>query len=232
MIQQAVPTDEYTLSRLGCVTASEIKRLLTPPKDAEAKNRGELGKEAKEYVREKIAEIITGTFRSFSNAATDHGEMYEAEAVAELAKLYPGIHHYGGNDRQFFKYTDFSGGSPDAIHGLTLVFEIKCPENPANHVEYMLMEKPEDLLRVKPEYYWQIQMNMLVMAKHHGIEFMEMRGAFVSYYPYTIDEATKLKLLHILPDASFPERLDAALEAAEKYAAAITARLKRNKITE
>jgi hypothetical protein len=205
------PQTRWQTDRLGVFTASQIYRLLTPPKSKEAKERGDLSETAKAYVQEVAAELVTGTVREVTAYALEWGRQYEPEAAAALRALYPGLAYYGSDNPMFFRYGEFSGGSPDALRGLTQVFEIKCPENPAKHIEYALTPAGE------LEHVEQIQMNMLAVSRHHGIAFEDMEGIFVSYCPLVSEESNRLKTKTILPDPAFRDLLDLKLTKAKEY---------------
>ena len=204
-------------ARLGRFTASGIHRLLTPPKSKEAKESGQLSETAKGYLFEKASEILTGTTRQIQTFSTDWGNTYEPEAVALLAPQFIALEYYGNENKRFFSYSKFAGGSPDAISGKNVVFEIKCPENPANHVEYFLLT--EKTFSDYRDFYAQLQMNMLSVAVCYKQPFLSMRGFFVSYYPMILDTIPahcKLKVLEIRPNKDFKEKLDIVLPKAEK----------------
>lgn len=225
MIGNIYPDNEWELSRMGCFTGSEISDLLTEPRTKAAKEAREMSETAKSYILKKAAELVTGTVRDFSNAAVEWGNSYEKEAAEELQKLYPELEYYGSENQKFFPLTRFSGGSPDMVGG-TLVGEIKCPENPANHLEYCLLNSQEDLLKCNKDYYHQIQMNMMCVAKSLGVEYSEMKGVFASYCPIVTDGFIKLKTLQIKPDLELSEKIIKAIEKAESVLADIIEKLK------
>lgn len=225
MIGNKYTDNEWELQRLGCFTSSEIDNLLTEPRTKAAKEAGELSETAKSYIFKKAAELITGTVRDFSNAAVEWGETYEPEAAEKLKELYPDMVYYGGINPKFFPYTKFSGGSPDGV-ARNIVIEIKCPENPANHVEYCLLDSAEDLKKIHRNYYHQIQFNMLCVAKESSLDFMDMKAVFASYCPIVTDGFKKLKTLEIYPDEAFANRIDEVLERSENMLADIIEKLR------
>lgn len=220
MIGNIYPDNKWLTDRLGCFTSSEIDNLLTEPRTKAAKDAGELSETAKSYINSKAAELITGTIRDFSNAATEWGELYEAEAADILKTLYPALIYHGKQNPKFFPYSKFSGGSPDAVAENT-VFEIKCPENPANHVAYCLLQSADDLKKIERAYYAQIQMNMLSVAKYTGVDFMFMKAVFCSYCPIVSDGFMKIKTLHVYPEQEFADKIDKIIANAEKLLAEI-----------
>lgn len=225
MIGQIYPENKWALDRLGNFTGSEISSLLTEPRTKAAREAGEMSETAKSYIRKKASELITGTVRDFSNAAVEWGNSYEKEAAEELQKIYPELEYFGNENQKFFPLTKFSGGSPDLVGG-KLVAECKCPENPANHVEYCLLETQEDLLSCNKDYYYQIQMNMMCVAKDLGVDFSEMSGLFASYCPIVTDGFIKLKTIDIKPDLELSEKILKAIEKAENVLADIIEKLR------
>jgi len=222
MIGQVIAETPWEIQRLGKFTASCIDALLTEPKSAEAKKKGDLSEIAKTYIRGRAAEIITGTIREVTNSYMEWGRQYEPDAAALLKELYPSMQFASMDSPTFFKYSDFAGGSPDGWDKENkLVAEIKCPEDPANHVEYCLIVNAAELKKVQRDYYHQIQMNMLCVAKKFGVEFHEMKGIFASYCPLVADGYLKLKIIEIFPDMEFYEKIHPALSKAEDYLADI-----------
>lgn len=228
-----IPETAWELSRLGRFTASEIHRLTTPGsrllteeelKARPKKGPGSATKYAEDwsvlsdgamtYVREKAAEITTGLVKQLDTYATSWGKEQESHAFAALEKLYPGIIHYGMNNPQFFKYTDFSGGSLDGEQSLTRVFEVKCPYNMDNHEAYLDLKSAVELKENHKDHYCQIQMNMAIAAIKNKRNRKEMEGVFVSFDP-RYPEPLQLKILVVPPDFEMLRIIDAGIEAAE-----------------
>ena len=137
-------TKEQREIRVGKFTGSEIYKIMG------AKGFGKTGET---YITEKAAEFLTGEpiRPEFTAASTQWGIDHELEAqlyfeAASGLKIAPCDVLDNG----------FIAGTPDGI----LVdgncgFEIKCPYNSGNHLKNLLMATPEDLLDLRPEYYWQ-----------------------------------------------------------------------------
>jgi hypothetical protein len=115
--------------RMGKVTASEMRNLLTP------KFEHKKGEAPRTYCYEKLAEswrdaplISTGSW------ATEQGQMREEEAIPFLA-IEKGWHIKNGG---FIESDDgLSGCSPDGLVGDDLGIEVKCPE-PTNMVRWLM----------------------------------------------------------------------------------------------
>lgn len=137
-------TNEQKQIRIGKFTGSEIHKIMG------AKG---LGKTGETYVFEKAAEHLTGVQikPDFQANSTQWGIEHETEAMfyfeAATGQKITGV---GTLENEFIC------GTPDgAIKELNCGFEIKCPFNSGNHLKNLSMQKAEDLLELRPEYYWQ-----------------------------------------------------------------------------
>lgn len=151
-------------SRAGVATSSNFDKLITPT--------GKPSAQADSYANLLVAELILGRSlqREFSTWALEWGETYEAEAVA-LYQFETGLDVRDGG---FFTNDAMTyGASPDArcFEGDVMVglAEIKCPENPANHIEFLIMDA------MNPKYTPQVQGQLLVS----GAEWVD----WFSFYP-------------------------------------------------
>lgn len=159
-------TDEWFLSRKGMLTASEIVNVLTKGR---AKDEV-FGKTALSYLNEKVAErfmeddmflYYTNEIKR-SNAAMKWGNEYESSA-REQYELAKGVKVMDCPFIPMEGYEDFVGGSPDGrLSTLDRIIEIKSPFNPAIHIEHCKWIKPEDLKVGNPQYYAQVQHNMII----------------------------------------------------------------------
>lgn len=209
------PEGEWMTKRAGSFTSSQIGKLFTAPKTKLAKENGELSETAKTYIMDKAAELLTGTIRNtFKTPEMQWGIDNEPHAAELLKEQYKGLTYYGTENPKFFQYSDFSGGSPDAVsYEDRLIFEIKCP-NPRTHIEYM---REKDLKSMNIDYYYQLQMNIACVAHELDINPMYFKGVFVSYCPIMIEHRLRLFKLEVEPDALFQEVLPYTIESAEAY---------------
>jgi len=215
MKRQEIAAESWQQSRLGKFTSSEIHRIFTDPKNKADKEAGLLSDGAETYIMERVAQILTGQARQIENNwSIEWGNLYEPDAVEILRLLYPDLEYFGKENPMFFEYGRFSGGSPDAVDK-KIVFEIKCPENPANHVENLLLETVSDFRSLHKDYWCQLQMNIISIAKERNIELSEMSGRFVSYDP-RIEGDNRMKILEIPYDPEFKKELDLRLAKVEK----------------
>lgn len=210
MIGQTIAESGWELARLGKITSSNVSVLFT--KD----NKITAGVET--YLNGRIAEILTGQLRSTENIfALEYGKQNEPFAAAKLKEKFPNMTYYGTDNPEFFPLTKLSGGSPDGTEdSQRLVFEVKCPENPANHVSNLLIKTGDELKKDSKDYWYQIQMNMVCVAKKLGVEYKEMKGVFASYSP-SFDEKLQLHTIFVFPVDGFEAELLSAIERGEKY---------------
>lgn len=179
LIQHAQQNLAWDKIRLGKFTASRVGDLMKTPRDKEAKQLGLLSKTAESYILSRVMECATGQPNDeVSSKQMDWGNEWEETALLQLAKaiecptdkinLRPG----------FRMFNDYSGASPDAFmefEGSTIGVEIKCPYNSINHYYHSTIRNAEDLKAVNPQYYWQVQFNMLT--------FKSLRWIFASFDP-------------------------------------------------
>lgn len=176
-------SDLWVSERKGLFTASENFRLMTDPKSkAEPFSDG-----AYTYIMEKVAEEITGE-EKFTPESWDMKWGKEHEPIART-KFIKALYEKGIFARieepGFFPHMmngeKVAGASPDGrifleeqtepAYGL----EIKCPSNPANHVEYCLITDATYMKKYFKNHYWQIQTGMLAT----GLD----KWFFVSFQP-------------------------------------------------
>jgi hypothetical protein len=212
-------------ARLGKFTASEIHKLLKggtrPMTEAElAAEKASGGKRktvdtffgdgALTYIHSRVAEFFTQMAVSdFNSEAMAHGNLFEKAAAVEYEKRTGfTVEYLGGENPIFLEYGDFAGGSPDALVNDDGMAEFKCPFVSTHHIEYLLLNSPEELKKEKPDYYAQIQMNLLVSQRNWC--------DFVSYDSRMLDEDLQMKILRIPRDEAMIEDIKARIEAASQ----------------
>lgn len=197
-------TAQWYGARLFHFTSSELHKLLTKPKTGEG-----VSKTAETYIFDKIAEELTnGTCLDYAQIDTKEtrwGNEWE-EAAREAYEKAKGV---SVELCGFIEYSPSFGGSPDGLVGEDGGIEIKCPYNTANHARNLLMRTPADFKKLHPEYYAQIQGNLLVT----GRKWFD----FVSYDPRVQNTAFALKVLRIERDEKMIEDIAAAVDRATKY---------------
>lgn len=205
-------TSKWYGDRLFHFTSSELHKLLKRSRDGK-----ELGKVAEGYIFDKLAEELTnGTILDYTQLDTKEvrwGHRWEPVA-RELYETRMGVNvELCG----FIEWSRMFGGSPDGLVGEDGGIEIKCPYNTAVHAQYLLLSTPEELNALKPEYYAQIQGNLLVT----GRKWFD----FVSYDPRVQNPKFAIKILRIPRNEEFIESIRKALDAAEGAKERIMARM-------
>jgi hypothetical protein len=187
--------------RIGRFTASEIHKLL---KSGRAKD-SVFGDTAMTYIREVVAEILSGVAEKVTSEAMEWGKFHEPAAI-EAYRRNTGkkIEYYGTESPLFIEYGEFAGGSPDGVTD-THLLEVKCPFRSVNHVDNLLLT-PETFPTRRTEYYAQIQFNMFLTKKD--------KAHFISYDPRMASEEQQLFILEIPYNAEFVEEITSRLELA------------------
>lgn len=197
--------------RLYHFTASELHKLLAPGRG------GGLSRVAEGYIFDKLAEELTaGTCLDYGepeSRAIRWGHRYEADARALYEERTGRQVELCG----FIEWSPVFGGSPDGLVGDDGGIEIKCPYSSAVHARYLLLSTPDDLERLRPEYYAQMQGNILAT----GRQWMD----FISYDPRVQNHALVLKILRIPRDEPFIARICEALQHAESIKKQLIERL-------
>ena len=173
--------------REGKFTASEIHKLMGTPR-----NKSEyLSDTAKTFVYDKASELLTGIRKPIWGEALTWGTENEKEAFEYFQQNQDEFYtYYGGETYTFIPYGEYSGYSPDAL-GSNCLVEIKNPFNSGIHLKNRSIVDAEFLLKLHPEYYWQMQLGMIASAVDYGY--------FVSY-DKRMPESHKLFISHIERD--------------------------------
>lgn len=145
-------TDEWQELRLGRATSSKFQAVMT-----KGKRKGEeFGKTFFTYIHDLLAEKHTGQTRDFSSKATEWGNLYEPVARAEYSdRTFINVEQIG-----FCSLGEYIGASTDGLVSTNGILEIKCPENPANHIDYCLNGLPK-------QYIAQIQGGLYVTGREY-----------------------------------------------------------------
>lgn len=198
---------EWHEARLGRLTSSTIYKLMTKPKKA-----GELLSEgAKTYCIEKMVERVTGWKEEFSNAATEWGNTYEEQARRTLESFCKTVSMECGFI--IHPYLKHFGGSPDGVIRIgdkDHCIEIKCPYAPKEHIYNVKACKDVETFKsMCPEYYWQLQANMLLTGCDMGL--------FMTYCPMPQLSVIRERILFIEPNEADQQLLNDKLIAAIDY---------------
>ncbi|HEY3405407.1 MAG TPA: YqaJ viral recombinase family protein [Ohtaekwangia sp.] len=177
-------TEEWDRMRIGRFTSSEMWKLLTNPRSKADQEAGKLSETALTYIQVKVAETITQKQKENSYAyPLVYGKETEPLAIEYFCEKTGFIHESIG----FVPFGEHAGGSPDGIINDIDILEVKCPFAIDTQVDYLMLTDQWDLKRIFPEYYWQVQSNLLFTGKE--------KGHFVAYDPRYPDDK---KLVHLI----------------------------------
>ena len=158
---------EWLTLRLSKFSSSELHKLMSEGRDSDQI----FSKTGMTYIYQKAGEALSGELSEMvSSRAIDWGHANESFAVAE----FQGRHHQTVETGTFYTIGDLFCGTPDG-ETPTHILEVKCPYQGGNHIENFLIRDNESFKKIRPEYYWQLQANMWISGKSHGI--------FLSYDP-------------------------------------------------
>lgn len=200
-------SDIWVSERKGLFTASDNFKLMTDPRD----KKEPFSDGACTYIYEKVAEEITGE-EKFTPDTWDMKWGKENEPIARV-KFSDKLTEQGFvntiEESGFFPYEmngqKVAGASPDGrvffdhsptpSHGL----EIKCPSNPANHIEYCLIKDAEYMKKYFKNHYWQIMTGMLAtglnkwffVSYHHKVKGLELFSIIIDRNDEDIEELKK-----------------------------------------
>lgn len=214
-------TPEWYLARKGKITASEIEQVMHKGKK-DIFSTGCIS-----YLKGAVAESFM-TDNAFLEEkeneptpyACKHGIFWEDKA----REVYCNRTGVIVSDAPFLPMKGlemWAGGSPDGMawdvekRG---IIEIKCPKNSAVHLEHMLYQSQEDLKADNPQYYCQIQANMMFVSDRlsEPIDFCD----FISYDP-RMAHPLDMKVLRVENDeeyqAELRERIKLAVEWMQNY---------------
>ena len=146
--------------------------------------------------------------RNITNRAMQYGTDMEDDARKRYAREM-GCEVFEVEFLPLPGYENICGVSADGIvREQKGGIEIKCPFYIENHMDYLLLETPDDLLSLKPDYYWQCRLNMLAW----DLDWYD----FVSYCPY-ISKSRQIKILRIPRDRAIDGEILKRLDLAKAY---------------
>jgi hypothetical protein len=142
-------SEDWQNVRIGRFTASTVHNIIYSKKPT---------KTFETHVFEKVTETIykQPTF-VYENQAMQWGSDHEVVALIEYQKKNSVFCQSVG----FVPLGDDAGCSPDKLVGEKGGIEVKCPHTQINHIKHCTIRSANDLLNIKKDYYWQIQMCLL-----------------------------------------------------------------------
>lgn len=187
--------EEWLRKRLGKITCSHFPDLMSSGRSKEEV----FSQTGKAYLRRIVAERL-GSWYSISARAMDWGVENEPKAILEYAARK--IVFVDNKPFQYFAYTEQIGGTPDGLVGMDGCVEVKCPFDPAVHVNTLLTRE------VPKEYEWQVIGHLLVT----GREWCD----FISYDP-RMNGKEKLCVVRVERNEARIAELNKRLELAVEY---------------
>jgi hypothetical protein len=133
--------------RVGCFSASNISRLMA----------GGGGATRKSYILEVATEVVVGQRPQLDTAAMKHGIANQMNAFEFVLKpLYKGVQWVD----KYIPINENCGASPDCVWLGNYPIDIKCPFEIDTYLE--------QIEKVKPSYFAQIQMQILSVNGEEG----------------------------------------------------------------
>lgn len=172
-------TEEWYKCRLGKLTGSVAHTIAIK------------GKGLDTLCLEKATEILTQIIpEGYTNEAMQHGHEYEAEA-RDIYELETGnkVIQVG-----FCEDSEYIGVSPDGLIGDDGLIEIKCPTD-KTYTQYLID------MKIKPEYYAQMQMQMLITNR-----------SWCDYVVYNTHFKRSIIIQRVYADKEYMEKLGEGLE--------------------
>lgn len=174
-------TPEWKAARAGKITASRACDVI-----AFAKKGGTPLKARTDYIGDIVAEILTGEPKRGPRASSlDWGHDVEGLALAAycvetgaIVERAPFLIH-----PEF----DYLGATPDALVGSDGQVQVKCPENPCNHIATLRFGMPD-------EHMPQVQFELMVTGRTWS--------DFVSYDP-RMPEHRRLYRQRVMRDEAY-----------------------------
>jgi len=197
--------EEWMRERMDKFTSSNAYKLMT------YEGKIDLLKGAISYIEEIVTAVKTGgqSIEAIRSADIEHGIEKEPEAVRRFEKE-KGVKCYAtGEEQEFVSFCEYFGGTPDGLFGTDDLIEVKCPKS-KNHLSNMLeLTDVESFKKKHPQYYWQIQGNLLSTGRKCGW--------FVSFDDRFLEENEQIFILEIPRDEEDLSKLKRRLKKANEY---------------
>lgn len=137
---------QWRRERLGYVTASRFRDILTEPRAKKAREAGEWSEKARSYMIELVTERITGEPCDLvTSRSTQWGIDWEQYAYAQAREYLERRHKCllpETKQLEFVRHRTekWIGCSPDGtvFADVNSLLELKCPANPTNHMRTIL----------------------------------------------------------------------------------------------
>ena len=190
-------SDEWLAARVGKITASRFKDVLTEPRGKADREAGVLSDTATSYLYEILGEQITGQAAPhYETAAMEWGHTWEPVA----RQVYTDITGRAVRETGFLQHPTIAGVgcSPDGLVGDDGGCEIKCPYTAKEHLRTVLGGE------IPKQYLAQVQGAMWIT----GRDWWD----FISYNPRFLSTADAFVCVRVARDSKYIEHLHHACE--------------------
>ncbi|CAA7196717.1 lambda exonuclease family protein [Chryseobacterium potabilaquae] len=187
-------------------TSSNVSKLMTYEDKIE-----ELPKGAITYIEEVAAAILTDgeSIEDFRNEDMERGNEKELEAILRFEQEMSLTCYATGENQEFVELCSYFGGTPDGLFNEDGLVEIKCPKS-KTHLSYLRnIKNVQNLKKHKPNYYWQIQGNLLATGRQNGF--------FISYDERFKQKDHQILIIKVLRNDEDIVKLEKRLQLAESY---------------
>ena len=165
-----------------------------------------------------MAQFLDERDEQYQSEDMERGNIQEREAIIALSE-HLGVEFFDTEDDQTFFTKGSLGVTPDGVQydsdfNVEACGEVKNPKD-TSHMYYLLMiNSQDDLLRLKPEYYWQAQAGLAVTgaksyhwASYHNGFRMPYRLVYVHITP-NLEHIRALEIRAARVAARVPEIVD------------------------
>lgn len=178
-------SEQWHELRRGLFTASEVHKLMGKKF---GENLSDWTDTAQTYILAKVAEYFTNQRHEIHSKEMQWGIDNEPIAKAQYELTFKC--EILDEGFVFLKENNQCGCSPDGIiKGEKRGIEIKCPYTIENHIKNLLIKSNVDFKTEFPQYYWQVQMSLLV--------YDFQKWDYVSFHPF-FEPNTRLNCIEIL----------------------------------
>jgi hypothetical protein len=129
---------------------SQLGRIMTPPQEKAAKERGDLGQTCKTFLRQYYRELRYGRSKDVTTKYMEKGLMVEEDAITLYSRLKKRF--YKKNDRRLTN--EYITGEPDIYEGVDIEHATHIPDLKASW-DLFTFPFPSD--PVNKDYLYQIQ---------------------------------------------------------------------------
>lgn len=195
--------EKWHQDKLGKFSGSKISELV----GFKGTTKAGFSKGGYTYIDKVMAEILTGEKADDLTGlrAVEWGNANEYDAAVTAQSKGLKFKYYGGDDPQFFQFSEYSGCSPDGV-GKDFIIEIKC-KNSSEHINLTMLNDGQELKKYDAKIYWQIVFNSIVCKKKYGY--------LISYDPRFLIPEHRCFILKVVPPQDDVEFIKQRVKDAE-----------------